>query len=87
MRDPLFEYLGLHPFSVHVVRKKIPGLPGMQHDIGFGDGSAEGLAAVPDQILFKICGLYHQRFLSLSLGTKSCGRRRRATQRVAPTSR
>ena len=54
-----FEFLGFNPFLVHVVREKVAGLPGVQHDVSFGDGTAECLAACANFIFFKVSCLYH----------------------------
>ena len=45
--DSPFKLLGFDPLLVHVVRKKITGLPGVKHDIRFGDRPPEGLSALP----------------------------------------
>jgi hypothetical protein len=41
------------PLGVHVVRKKIAGLAGVQDDIGFGDGTAAGLTACVDDVILE----------------------------------
>lgn len=38
--DALFEWLCFTPFFVHMMRKKIARLPGMEYNIGFSDGAA-----------------------------------------------
>jgi len=44
--DALAEGLGLAPLGIHVMRVEVTGLAGVEDDVGFSDGAADGLAGV-----------------------------------------
>src|ERR1700744_5831987 len=44
VRDSLSERLRLAPFGIHVMRIEVTRLAGMDNEVRFGDGSAQGLA-------------------------------------------
>lgn len=54
MCDPLFEGLCLAPLFIHMMREKIAGLPGMQHNISFSDRSAFGSTGTVEFKFFEI---------------------------------
>ena len=59
VRDALFKILGFAPFRVHVVRIKITGLTGVQHDVRFRNGAAHGFTGSADDVVFEKLGLDH----------------------------
>lgn len=54
MRHPLFKGLGFAPLGIHMMGKKITGLPGVNNNIRFGDGPAKCLADFIYNIFLKI---------------------------------
>lgn len=59
MRDAPLELLGFDPFLIHVMREKIACLSGVQHDIGFGDGTAKCFPDFSNFVFFKVYCLNH----------------------------
>ena len=59
MRDPLPERCPLGEFRVEVMRKKVPAVPGMNHEIRFRDRPPVRLAYLTDDVVFKKECLFH----------------------------
>lgn len=59
--DALFEVLGFAELGIHVVREKVAALPGMEHDVGLGDGAPHGGAFVVEYIVFEVNVLDHSK--------------------------
>ena len=57
--DTSFEFLGFDPFFVHVVWKEVACLPSMQHNVRFGDRTAECLPAFSNFVILKVNCLNH----------------------------
>jgi hypothetical protein len=53
------EVLGATPLLVHVVRVEIAGLSGVQHDVGFCDGTPERLTDIAGFVVLKEPGRDH----------------------------
>ena len=56
MGDPLAEGRGAGEFRVHMMRKEISGMAGMDDEIGLGDRPPEGDARLADFIVLEITG-------------------------------
>ena len=59
----LFERLGLTPFRIHMVWKKITSLPSMGHNVRFGNGPSQGLPSTVQYIILKNSDLMYIVFI------------------------
>src|SRR6185312_855047 len=66
MRDPLAERARPHRLRIHVVREEVPGMAGMDDEVGFRDGAPIGLARLADRIVLEMPRSFHQRLASNS---------------------
>src|SRR5687768_8344978 len=60
MGNSLPELLGLAPLRVHVVRVEVAGLPGMEHDVGFGDRPPQRPPLGAELVLLEVALLDHR---------------------------
>jgi hypothetical protein len=74
MRDPFFEWLCLTPFFIHMVRKEVARLAGMDHYIRFRNGTALRIAlSIKLKIFVKFFYLHNYRAM-IAVREKCAGR-------------
>jgi hypothetical protein len=53
MRDALAKGLTPAEFGIHVMRKEVAGMARVKYDVGLGDCTAKGAAAVADGVILE----------------------------------